>query len=85
MLGLSQKMMEMEENLETVRRNIEILDLKVNISYETMEKNIMEKVEKMVDKKVKKAQEELRAELKPSRISRGVADLREVKSQKDKL
>jgi len=37
------------------------LDLKVNISYETLEKNIMDKVEKIVDKKLKKVQEELRA------------------------
>lgn len=44
----------------------------------------MEKVEKLVDKKVQRVREELRQEIRNSRGS-GHADLREVKSQKDKI
>ena len=44
----------------------------------------MEKVEKMVDKKLQKLREQLKSEFKNPKGS-GYVDLREVKSQKDKI
>lgn len=78
LLTLSKNVLEMEENIEEIRRTLEVLDLKINMSYEKLESNILEKVERLLDKKLKDFKNELMMESNQSR------DLREVRSDRDR-
>jgi hypothetical protein len=43
-MNLNKNMMEMEENVEKLSRNLDILDMKISLSHENLEKNILQKV-----------------------------------------
>jgi 5'-deoxynucleotidase YfbR-like HD superfamily hydrolase len=82
LLALSKKAVEMEEDIEKVKRDLQVLDMKVTYSFENLQEYVMDNVEKMVEQKFKKFREELRKEF---RTSREKVNLREVKSQNDKV
>lgn len=54
----------MEEDIDTVKRELEVLDLKVSYSFENLENHIMANVEKLVHHKLKQFKKELREEFK---------------------
>lgn len=46
--------MEMEENIEDIKRSLEVLTVRVDMTYDKLEKKIMEKVEDLIDTKIQR-------------------------------
>lgn len=67
--------MEMEENIEDIKRSLEVLTVRVDMTYDKLEKKIMEKVEDLIDSKLQRIKQEIKNELKRS------SQLRDSKSQ----
>lgn len=54
LLTLSKNVMEMEENIEDIKRSLEVLTVRVDMTYDKLEKKIMEKVEDLIDTKIQR-------------------------------
>ena len=54
LLTLSKNVMEMEENIEEIKRSLEVLTVRVDMTYDKLEKKIMEKVEDLIDTKLQR-------------------------------
>lgn len=44
LLALSKNVMEMEENVENIKRELEVLNLKINMSFEKFESKLVNKI-----------------------------------------
>lgn len=75
LLTLSKNVMEMEENIEEIKRSLDVLTVRVDMTYDKLEKKIMEKVEDLIDAKLQRMKQEIKNELKRS------SQLRDSKSQ----
>ena len=73
LLELSKKAVQMEEDMEEVKRQLSILNLKMDCSLETLQNFVKDNVEKIIEDKFIKLREELR---KQFRSSREKADIR---------
>ena len=71
----------MEDNVQEIKRSVEVLDLKVQVASESIEKSLTKKLKGMVKQEMDKFKEEVRGELG---LERGKLDLREVRSQKSR-
>ncbi len=60
LLALTQKFLQMEENVEEIKRNLQVLEFKVNLTYQNLQKSILDKVEAMVDRKMVKLRKEVK-------------------------
>jgi tRNA A37 N6-isopentenylltransferase MiaA len=67
--------MEMEENIEEIKRSLEVLNMRIDVTYEKLEERLIARVDEMVDKKMEKFKHEIKNEFKRS------TQLRESKSQ----
>lgn len=52
MLTISKNMIVMEDNIDDLTRRMEVLEKKVDFTYESIENKILKKVEDYVDKKI---------------------------------
>jgi hypothetical protein len=67
--------MEMEENIEEIKRSLEVLNMRIDVTYEKLEEKMMGRIEQMIDSKLERIKHDIKNELKRSN------QLRESKSQ----
>jgi hypothetical protein len=65
----------MEENIEEIKRSLEVLNMRIDVTYEKLEEKMMGRIEQMIDSKLERIKHDIKNELKRSN------QLRESKSQ----
>lgn len=44
--------MEMEENIEEIKRSLDVLNVKIDVTYEKIEEKFMQRIEDLIDRKL---------------------------------